>query len=286
MNLLITGSSGFLGRRAAAHFTSLGHQVLTPSRTQLDITDKESINAWFHQHRPRAVLHCAAVSDTGKCQKDPENSALVNVTGSINLAAGCRQYGAKLIFCSSDQVYAGSSLQGPHRESEPLTPGNEYAKQKLLAEQQCAALCPDMVSLRLSWMYATQFLPGEHGHLLVTLVHAFQDEHMPLTWPIHDHRGITDVDSVVRQLPSALELPAGVYNFGAENHGNTYQTMHAVFESLGLDTALKRMTANDQAFADSPRDIRMNTALAQSYGIHFESTQEGLSRALRKCLQF
>lgn len=284
MTILITGATGFLGRRAAVYFSSLGYDVLTPSHSQLDITDKIAVDNWFRKNCPQAVIHCAAVSDTGKCQQDPESTALINVQGSVHLAEACAQIDSKFVFCSSDQVYAGSPLPGPHRESEPLHPGNVYACQKILAEQRCSALCPNTVCLRLSWMYTGQFLPEEHGHLLLTLAKALQSESTPLSWPVYDHRGITDVDSVVRQLPRALELPAGVYNFGSENNQTTYHTLKSVFESLGLEEAQNRLTANVQAFSDAPRDIRMDCSLAASYGIHFESTQTGLCSALIKIL--
>lgn len=284
MDLLITGSSGFLGRRAASHFHSLGCNILTPSHTQLDITDGNAVHRWFQQHSPQAVLHCAAVSDTGKCQKAPESTALVNVTGSIHLAQACSEYGAKFIFCSSDQVYHASAQTGPHRESEVLSPVSAYARQKLLAEQQCQILCCDTVCLRLSWMYSGRISPEDHGHLLTTLRNALQDETLPLTWPIYDRRGITDVDSVVRHLPAALKLPAGVYNFGSSNDMDTYHTIQSVLEELNLREALDRLMPNRQAFADFPRDIRMDGSLAASHGITFESTRSGLCRALAAIL--
>ena len=285
MKLLITGSSGFLGRRAATHFTGLGYTVLTPGRAHLDITEENAVMQWFQQHRPQAVIHCAAVSDTGLCQKNPEGSARVNVTGSANLAAACARVGAKLVFCSSDQVYAGSSLPGPHRESEILNPGNVYGRQKLLAEQQCHDLCPNTVSLRLSWMYSSRFLAGEHGHLLTTLSSAIREEGLPLSWPIYDHRGITDAEAVVARLPAALDFPAGIYNFGAENDRNTFLTIQTVLRELNLHSALSRLTPNVQAFADSPRDIRMDGSLAASLGVSFDPTCTGLCRALSDCIR-
>lgn len=285
MRLLITGSSGFLGRRAAAHFSALGADVQTPAHAQLDITDKNAVTQWFQHHRPQAVIHCAAISDTGLCQKDPTGSARINVTGTANLAAACAQVGAKLIFCSSDQVYAGSSVPGPHLESETLTPGTVYARQKFLAEQQCHTLCPNTVSLRLSWMYSSRLLPGEHGHLLTSLYNAIQDEHLPLSWPVHDYRGITDVESVVARLPATLDFPAGIYNFGAENDRNTFLTIQTVLRELNLHSGLSRLTPNLQAFADAPRDIRMNGSLTASMGVSFDDTCEGLCRALSRCLK-
>ena len=284
MKILITGGSGFLGRRAAAHLAGLEHTVLTPSHNELDITDAAAVLPWFQTHRPDAVIHCAAVSDTGLCQKDPEGSAVINVAGSANIAAACAEVGAKLLLCSSDQVYAGSTLSGPHAEDEPLTPGNEYARQKLEAEERCAALCSNTVSLRLSWMYALNSFPGEHGHLLTNLRAALKDPTLPLTWPIHDRRGITDAACVAANLPIALTFPAGVYNFGAENDDNTYRTIRSVLERLQLEEPLTRLVPNLQAFANAPRDIRMRCDRAASLGARFPSTQEGLYQALAQSL--
>ena len=92
------------------------------------------------------------------------------------------------------------------------------------------------------------------------------------------------IDDVIHQLPVALQLPAGVYNFGSGNNANTYRTIQSVLEELNLTDALRRLTPNLQAFSDSPRDIRMDPSLAASYGIHFRSTQECLRDALSQIL--
>ena len=73
--------------------------------------------------RPDVVIHCAAMSDVGQCQREPEISWARNVTGSINVACAAGQVGAKCLLCSSDQVYFA-------------VPGNLYAKEKLAAEQE------------------------------------------------------------------------------------------------------------------------------------------------------
>lgn len=281
MKLLVTGGSGFLGRRAAAYFDALGWQVLAPGRSQLDITREEAAAAWLREHRPQAVLHTAAVSDTGLCQRRPEWSEEINVTGSRNLAEACRAVGAKLVLCSSDQVYAGSALPGPHRETEAVTPGNVYGCQKRRAEEVCLAVLPETVCLRLSWMYARQSLPGEHGHFLITLTQALEDEEKPLTWPVYDRRGLTDVETVVRNLPAALNLPGGVWNFGSENDRSTYDTVKNLLETLGLEAALRRLTPNEEAFAQQPRDITMDLTRLKAAGICFPTTKEGLRSALR-----
>ena len=281
MKLLVTGGSGFLGRRTAAYFESLGWQVFAPSHSQLDITDGASVRRWFENHRPDAMIHTAAVSDTGACQRDPEGSEIINVNGTANLVECCREFGVKPVICSSDQVYFGSTLTEAHKETETLSPGNVYGGQKLRSERQCLAICPETVCLRLSWMYARDRFAGEKGDFLSALKAALADESREICWPIHDRRGLTDIQYVVENLPKALELPGGVWNFGSENDRSTYETVKEVLEARNLREPLQRLKPNADAFADGARNLAMDLTKLNAAGIRFPTTSEGLIEALK-----
>lgn len=251
--ILITGAGGFLGSRlvrrfsagtsAAPHFPQTEPDAVSPyhvyplSGRAPDIRDAAGLLALFRQVRPDYVIHCAAVSDTGRCVREPEFSYSVNVIGAENIAIACRASGAKLIFCSSDQVYfdnVRTASPVPHRESEKLYPSGVYGRQKLEAEKRCAAACPDTVSLRLSWMYDTgKPGPEKHGNLVTTLRGLLDnpDPDARLAFPVYDRRSLTDVWDVAINMEAALDLAPGVYNFGSPNPLNTYETA-AVFLSL------------------------------------------------------
>ncbi len=253
--LLITGASGFLGRRAAA-FYSETCEICAPSRTELDITDLENVYAVFRRFKPHCVIHCAAVSDLGMCEKDPEGSWRINVDGSRNMAAAAAEFSAKCLLCGSDQVYFGNGIKGPHSEEEPIAPPTVYGREKKAAEEECLAVNPDCVILRLTWMYDTCTLaPQEHGDFFRTLADRLRTS-APLSYPVYDIRGITDVNEVIRNFKSALELNGGIYNFGSPNHRNTYETVRAMFTALGWDP--RSLIKNEEAFAAAPRDISMS----------------------------
>ena len=285
MKLLVTGGSGFLGRRVAAHFKTLGWQVLTPSHNELDITAATAIQAWILAHGPEAVIHTAAVSDTGLCQREPEWSWQINVEGCVHLAEACREVGAKLVMCSSDQVYFGPESSGPHEETENLFPGTVYGRQKLEAERQALAILPDTVCLRLSWMYARDHFPGEHGHFFSMLTETLENEELSLSWPVYDRRGLTDVKYVVENMEKALALPGGAWNFGSGNDQSTFDTVKSVLEGLGLEKGLGRLTPNVEAFAANPRDITMDQTKLRQAGIVFPTTAEGLRCCLAEWKQ-
>lgn len=281
MKLLVTGGSGFLGRRVCAYFETLGWQVFAPGHGQLDITDETGIRKWFDTHSPDAVIHTAAISDTGLCQREPEWSECINVDGSANLARVCRDWGVKPVICSSDQVYFGSTAPGPHTEVEILFPVNVYGRQKRRAEEKCLEILPETVCLRLSWMYARDHFSGEHGHFLSTLKAAMEDEDKTVILPVFDRRGMTDAADVVKNLSAALKLEGGVWNFGSGNDADTYTTVKNVLEQTGMDAMLRRLKPDEQAFAANPRDLTMDLRKLNSAGIRFPTTEEALARALK-----
>lgn len=279
--MLITGASGFLGRRVAAYFRD-EYEIFTPGHGELNITDSENVASAFASFRPDVVIHCAAVSDVGKCEIEQEKSWNINVNGSIHVAQVSKDVSAKCILCSSDQVYIGSAVQYPHVEEEKLVPSNLYGMGKLKAEQECLKVNPDCVLLRLSWMYDRKTLSQtEHGDFMRTLLRQIETPD-PLCYPVYDRRGITDVNEVVRNLEKVMQLPGGVYNYGSPNDRDTFQMMKDVFEELGLDGV--RFEANEQAFCDQPRNLCMCVDKLNRYGITFLSTEEALIRNLKTAL--
>lgn len=277
-NFLITGTSGFLGHRAAIYFGEK-FNVFTPSHAVMDIADADSVAAYFQNAQPEFVLHCAAVSDVGQCEKEPERSYEINVGGTRNIARACRDFGAKLIFCSSDQVYFGSSETAAHVEAEVLSPANVYGRQKLEGEAVCREYCSDSVSLRLTWMYdKAHFGASEHGDFMTT-VRAAIDSGRAISMPVHDMRGITDVNEVLRGIEAMLIADGGVYNFGAENNLCTYEAIRAAFKMSGINENL--LLPDNEKFARNPRNIAMNTAKAKAAGAKFSATVDGIARVLQ-----
>ncbi len=271
--MLVTGASGFLGSRILWFYRDR-YEVCVPSHGEMDITDRESVERVFDRIRPHLVIHCAAVSDVGACERAPEDSWRVNVDGSRNIAQMSALYRAKCVAASSDQVYFGSSGTQPHREDEELHPGNVYGREKLRAEEECLDVNPDCVLLRLSWMYDLRVTrEGEHGDFFRILAAQLKNPGN-LEYPVHDRRGITDVNEVVRSLEQALALKGGVYNFGSPNDRNTYETVLELFRFLGLDTA--RLRENAERYASAPRNLSMDQGKIRECGINFSPTLQAL----------
>ena len=232
--ILITGASGFVGSRIAAALQDR-YELITPSHSELDITSAEAVESFIRRTQPDAILHLAALSNTGYCEEHPQESYLVNVVSVENIAKAAAKHDIKLVWFSSDQVYNGCTELGLLSEDMPLSPENHYGRHKLLAEQRALEICPESVALRATWMYDSE-RPGmkTHRNFVLNFQEAIKNG-TPLRFATREFRGITWIEDVVRNIPHTFDLPGGVYNFGAENHLNTYETAVEYARIQGLD---------------------------------------------------
>ena len=280
MRLLITGANGFLGYRLNAWYGErTEYDVLPITRAQMDLTDRDAVWKVLSETRPDIVIHCGAISDTSACAQNPVWSRKVNVDGTAHLALSCRSVGAKLILCSSDQVYFGNGIEVPHREDEALLPPHEYGRQKEEAESQALKLCEDTVCLRLSWMYALIWRKEEHGNLLRSISEAVKG-HQSIPFAVHDFRSITDVCEVVENMEKTFALPPGIYNFGSPNDLSAYELLLTASENIGELRSLIR--ENREAFAQNPRNLQMSQEKVNGQQIYFRDSAVSLRNNLMK----
>ena len=275
--ILITGASGFVGGRAVV---ALGNEfeLITPSHQEFDITSADSIEGYIQKNRPDAILHLAAISNTWYCEEHPEESYLVNVVGVENLARVSAQHAIKFVFFSSDQIYNGNLESGLLTEDMAVAPENHYGRHKLLAEERALEICPSCVALRATWMYDSEKEGMKtHGNFVINFRNA-KESGTPLRFATREFRGITWVKDVVRNIPHTFQLPGGVYNFGAENPLNTFETAVRYAEIIGCKPD-EFIIADTKRFPGHIRNISisMKKAYEASEGkIRFMTTLEGL----------
>ncbi len=141
--MLMTGGSGLLGTAIRA----LDSSILAPARSELDITDIESIERVAEASGADTFLHLAAATTPPAHEENPQLGILHNIIGTANIARVALRLHMRLVYTSTDYVYAGN---GPHREDEPVCAPSNFVRSKLGGE--CAAgLVPNHLLLRLSF---------------------------------------------------------------------------------------------------------------------------------------
>ena len=257
------------------------YTILAPRHGDMDITDMASVEEFFTRNRPDVVVHLAAISNTGYCEEHPEESYRMNVEGACNVARASARCGAKLVFFSSDQVYNGNVENGLLAEDIAVMPENVYGRHKLEAEQRVLDISPEAVALRATWMYdmEREDMPT-HANFVVNISRAIK-EGRELRFPVREYRGITWVKEVVEMLPHTFALPGGVYNFGAENTLNTYETAWRYCETIAEGLGDATIIPDHERYPEHVRNISisMEKARRASGGaICFSETLEGLCK--------
>ncbi|MFI3202297.1 MAG: sugar nucleotide-binding protein [Eubacteriales bacterium] len=279
--ILITGASGFLASRIVQHHQST-YDLLTPTHSQMDISNFEQCISYFLQHKPHYVLHCAAISNTATCEENESRTEQINVIGVENIVRACHAIHAKLIFTSSDQVYHRSTMDRLGLETDILSPRTVYARQKLSAEQEVLRLT-DGVCLRLPWMCDRERddLPP-HPDFFSNLSNAIKKQ-KDIFFSPYDYRSITNVNDIAKEIIKTLELPHGIYNFAATGYHSAYEIAKQLEVPLSISFGLKASNCVQKQLDATPqngRNITMDMKKILSHKIYLCDTISSIEKLI------
>ena len=137
--LLVTGSSGFVGKHLCNELQSQGFETL-----KFDISEGQNILNYKHLEqigKVDIVFHLAALTYVPYSYDNPRENYEINVLGTLNILEYCRKYGAKIIFASS-YVY-GEPTYLPIDEKHPIGSFNPYSSSKIIGEKLCESFNRD-----------------------------------------------------------------------------------------------------------------------------------------------
>jgi len=121
--ILITGVAGFIGSNLAAALLKAGHEVIGIDNLSYGPLEQVPEGVAFHKldirskdiyplfEKTDAVFHLAAKNSLPDCQRDPVETADINVAGTVNVFEASRRGGAgKIIYAESSAIYEERSL--------------------------------------------------------------------------------------------------------------------------------------------------------------------------------
>ena len=160
MKVLVTGIQGQLGYDVGKVLDTRKIEYYAPTLKELDITDRSAVLKILKDYQPDAVIHCAAYTAVDKAEDEPEKCWTVNVDGTRNLAEGCKEIDAKLLYVSTDYVFEGIGDQF-YEVDDPVNPQNVYGASKLAGELVVKAFLNKYFIVRVSWVF------GKNGNNFV-----------------------------------------------------------------------------------------------------------------------
>ena len=85
MAVLVTGASGQLGYDVVKDFESHGIKTYSPSHSEMDLLDEESLYMFFNGKKIDAVIHCAAYTKVDLAEEEKDLCMKINFTGTKNI---------------------------------------------------------------------------------------------------------------------------------------------------------------------------------------------------------
>ncbi|MEK7100441.1 MAG: NAD(P)-dependent oxidoreductase [Patescibacteria group bacterium] len=206
MNILVTGSSGFLG---SSLIKKLKDNVVQYDQNHNSLETLDNIELLKLKLRDiDVVYHLAGISNPNS--PDLYN---VNVTGTKNLTEVIKdlKQNTRIVFSSTFGVYKTPEKGDMINEDFPINPRNEYGRSKLEAEKLLLKNDKNII-IRLSNIYGTNMLHGKHS-VVANFIDSILNKKPVKVFEKDATRDFIYIDDVVDSLYLALKCQdPGIYN--------------------------------------------------------------------------
>ncbi len=179
MNVLVTGSSGWLGQTLVPRLQRDGHKVVgldlaAAATTKVigSVVDRALVRSVVHDHGITAIVHAAARHKPHVATHENSEFVAVNVQGTLNLLEEAVAAGVdRFVFTSTTSLMISQTIRdgkaGGAREAvwidetlTPLQPRNIYGVTKLAGEDLCR-LFHQLHRLPILILRTSRFFPEE-----------------------------------------------------------------------------------------------------------------------------
>lgn len=185
--VFVAGAGGLLGSAIVRRLTTEGYtRLLTPTRSELDLIHRQSVESFFEQTRPAWVFLCAGrVGGILANRSQPAEFLRENLLIQTHVIEAAHRTGVRgLFFPASSCMYPRLAPQ-PMREENlltgPLEPTNSaYAVAKIAGVELCAAYRCQYGLRTVVAVLTNLYGPGDRfdaqqGHVIAALMRRFHE---------------------------------------------------------------------------------------------------------------
>ncbi|WP_312197907.1 dTDP-4-dehydrorhamnose reductase [Anaerospora hongkongensis] len=236
MKVAVTGANGQLGKEIARQGAK--HELILTDYDTLDVTDYSAVTAFMKTVRPDAVIHCAAYTNVDGAEADYDGAFRINAVGTQNLAAGCLETAARLVYVSTDYVFDGQTRQ-PYREFDSVNPQNVYGLTKRHGEEIVRQLLGRHYIVRTAWLY------GEGSNFTRTMLNlAAKNSTLKV---VNDQIGTpTSTVDLARAIYALLATDAyGTYHGTCQGQCSWYDFACEIFRQAGKQVKVLPVTTDE-----------------------------------------
>jgi len=245
VKLLVTGSSGFVGRRFL-EMAPTDWEIICLGRSQpdsftgrwirCDLSDQKSVESAVQQVSDEifdAIVHLAAFVPRTAADDTLDKARLGNIDATINLLTYFGEKSEKIIIGSTAEVYDQSKIHGPITEDNVVAGGSYYGSTKLASElitqSYAKKLNKELTILRFSVMYGGYDPIARAIPNFIRAAKAGEDLTIRGANVLRDY---VHTDDVARSIICAVNANgAGVVNIGTGRGISIRETAQSIVDS-------------------------------------------------------
>jgi dTDP-4-dehydrorhamnose reductase len=235
--ILVTGANGQLGSEIKALSDGIGGFAVTFIDVEdLDLTDRDAVEAFFKAGSYDYVINCAAYTAVDKAESDEDTAFKVNAAAVGLLGEVTAHYKTRIIHISTDYVFDGSANR-PYTEDDEVNPVSAYGRSKLKGEELLQKNNPDSVIIRTAWLYSA------FGNNFVKTMLRLGKERDELRVvfdqvgsPTHAADLAKAVVDIIQKTESGdKEFVTGIYHFSNEGVISWYDFAYHILDLAGVE---------------------------------------------------
>lgn len=291
MKTIVTGATGLLGRSIMEEMaesdgfkvTGLGFSRAEVPLVKLDLMDKTALRRYFRNEKADIIVHCAAERRPDVSREKPEESRILNVAVTEQIAGVAAETGAFLLYISSDYIFDGTSP--PYRPDSKPNPINFYGSTKLAGEEAILKACPDYCILRVPMLYGGDLFIGESS---VTSIAAELEQKKGGSfdnWATRYPTCTSDVAGVITQI---LEYRTGhpgfcgIFQWSEHEPYTKYEMALVMAEVMGIQADAVHPVNVPSGGTKRPQDCHLDCSALEQLGIDFKTP---FKREIRELLK-
>ena len=290
-NVLITGGSGLLGqylniavsKKFKIHTTYRNNpgNCKEFQSSKIDIRNENGVRMIFDAVKPEIVIHSAAITNpVAKENQSAKEYFDTNVTATKNIALLCEKYKARLIYISTDLVYAG--YRGSFlKEDAKLIPVSLYAETKLVGETKVKESTDNYLILRTALLYGFGL-----NHSRCHFQYMFDDlkNNKPVKLFTDQFRtpiSLEDASNLITDL-AEMDVKEETINLGGLERVSRYELGEILCSIAGFDKKLlQKITTEEIPNYPKVEDVSLNTDKRQSLGLNPSSIEDNIREMIR-----
>lgn len=279
MRILITGASGFLGYHLVKYLEKRKREITAVYRTRpvqylaavgesCDLAVPEQTQALLAKWQPTHIVHCAALTSTATCQREPEMALRDNFLATQNLVEAANKLFREkpfLLLVSTDLVFDGE--KGDYSETDTPNPIMVYGRTKRAAEQAVELTYEgDWAIVRSALIYGTP-TPFGKGSFLQWLLEDIQRGRCRLF--ADEFRSPIEVTELCWLIVAVLESgKTGYWHAGGAERLSRYEIGVLAAQAFGLpknNIQVALLAEEKDLPAPRPKDVSMNITRARTH---------------------